>query len=140
MPITHIYGPECLSIVYDYIAHETDTAEAEVPIITEDEMVIIPEDAVFGGGDIECLPGDVVCCVEPSVFLFTNQLRTEIVWGDVMRTRHGHSPSVFVYYYSSVDGSFSIVGDYTKIAFVGNPLTKIVVDHGGLSTGFLKVV
>jgi hypothetical protein len=143
MPITQIYGPECLSIVYDYIAHETDAPGNEVPIIMEDSggnENIIPENAVFGGGAIECLPGDIVCCMEPDVFLFVNEAVTEIVYGAVLQAAHGENPSVFVYYFHEEDDSFSILGDYTRIAFDAYPINKITVSHGGLQTGKIKIV
>jgi hypothetical protein len=59
----------------------------------------------------------------------------------VLKSLHGPNPSVHVYYYDSTDGSFTILGDYTRIAFDAYPINKITIDHGGeLMTGKIKIV
>lgn len=143
MPITSITGPFCQELFSTYIAHETDTAEINVPIMMEDgENVILPEDATTGNSNTECLVEEV-CCNEPEYFLFVNESQTVIGYGSEMIARHGQDPSVFTFYYDTdaeEGGLLSSVGVYTKIAFDTIPLTKITVTHGGPASGVIKIV
>ncbi len=142
MPIDAIYGPFCDELLNIFIAHETNTAAIQVPIIQDDdEQVLIPEDAEVGAYGVACFDGDVICCTEPTISTFVNQSVTEIVYGAVLQAKHGPNPSVFVYYFDSGTGMFTVMGDFTKVAFDGYPVNKITVNHGGeLMTGKIKIV
>lgn len=142
MAITSITGPFCKELFDTYIAHETDTADFNVPIMMEDGVnVILPENAATGGSTTECEIEDT-CCNEPSYFLFVNQSVTEIGYGGALQDQLGMMPSVNVFYYDTdaeEGGLVSGAGVFTKIAFDGDPLTKITITHGGPASGVIKL-
>lgn len=139
-PITKITGPFCEDLAASYIAHETDTAEAEVPILLEDGTnVFLPENAVGSIEGVECVEGEEKCCNEPSIFTFENSVRTEITWTQSMKDKHGLYPDVQVMYFDQDISAFR-VDLLTRNAFVGKPPTKLLIDHGGPSTGIIKII
>jgi hypothetical protein len=142
MPIDVISGPFCQQFFANYIAHETDTAEVGVPIIMEDGSGnILPENAIFGLYGTECVEGQPVCCNTPSEVRFVGQLKTEIFYTATMRAKHGTWPQVYVYYYYPTnDGELILGGILTRVSMVGMPATKIIIDHGGVATGIVKIV
>lgn len=151
MPINVIRGPFCEQLFGDYIAHETETPpDFLVPIIMEDGSGnILPEDAAFGLYGVTCADGQEVCCSTPTEVRFVRQLKTEIIYGDSLRAKHGVWPQVYLYYYSVGDevGELNIIGVLTRVSIfrertklgVGNP-ERIVIDHGGLATGIVKII
>ncbi len=144
MPVDMIIGPFCYLISDTYIAHETENVPDNlVPILMEDGTNnILPENAAISLYGTICVDPQEVCCVEPDTFTFINQTRTEIIYGGSLKERHGAYPSVLVYYYQETEtsGEIIILGTYTRISMVGNPPTKIIVDHGGPATGIIKIV
>lgn len=142
MPVDLITGPFCIEITNAYIAHETDAPGSEVPILLEDESgPLLPESAASGLYGVVCGEGQEVCCNTPTTFKFISSARTEIVYGPSLRTKHGTWPHVYVYYYQpDEDGEIIIMGVFTRVSMVGSPPTKIIVDHGGVATGIIKIV
>jgi hypothetical protein len=151
MPITVIRGPFCEQLFGDYIAHETENApDLLVPIIMEDGSGnILPEDAAFGLYGVICADGQSVCCNPPTEVRFVNQTKTEIGYGPSLRAKHGRWPQVYLYYYNVVEevGELNIIGVLTRVSIqreltklgIGDP-EKIIIDHGGVATGIVKIV
>jgi hypothetical protein len=146
MPIDTISGPFCELLIANYIAHETETAEAPVPIIMEDTGEnILPENAFTGIYGFECFEGEEVCCGETTEIKFIDALETIIPYGPVLQAKHGITPTVFVMYYEpGPDGDeensfFRIGGTLTPIFLDGDPTTQIRINHGGKSTGIVKL-
>jgi len=142
MPIDSISGPFCEDLSIEYIAHETDTLAVPNPLIVEDDSddFIVPENYGTGLYGTECIEGQEICCVEPTVIHFTNQLFSDITYTPSLYLQHGNSPTVWVYYYLGLEG-FQILGALSRISIYGQPVpTRIYVDHGGLATGIIKIV
>jgi len=142
MPIDSISGPFCEDLSIEYIAHDTDTQAVPNPLIVEDGSgeFIVPENYGTGLYGIECIEGQEICCVEPTVIHFTNQLVSDITYTPSLYLQHGNSPTVMVYYYLGIDG-FQILGALSRISIYGQPVPeRIYIDHGGLATGIIKIV
>lgn len=141
MPITAIYGPHCVEVLNQYIAHETDTAEAEVPIVEEDgTTVLLPENASGTISGTPCFPGDETCCNKPMQIPFEQANITEIFITQSVINQVGAYPAVEVWYFDNTTEDGGLVKNvFSNIAYVGDPPTKIVVDHGGPSTGIIKL-
>lgn len=78
------------------------------------------------------------CCPE-TIIPFVNQILTSVGYGSSMIEKHGTHPQVTVLYFDEVNGGLVATGLYTRVAFQGNPPVAITVNHGGLSTGVIKI-
>ena len=131
MPINKIIGP-----------FGSELKNALIKITTEDGFGIITEDGeqIIQENDIvlEAGSGGNACC-PPSLFDFVNEEETVITYNQDLINKHGRTPRVNAYYFNEVSG-FYVGGIYTKIAFEGLPVQNIRINHGGVSTGFIKLV
>lgn len=75
------------------------------------------------------------CCQQTKI-PFNNADTTTIVYDDVMRSKYGIQPRVFVWYYDSDNGEFYLSTFFTVMKYISG---NIVVDHGGPNTGFVIV-
>jgi len=70
----------------------------------------------------------MICCL-PIIEPFAGEAVTTIGYT-------GNKPTVSVAYLQA-DGSFNVAGVFTSITDTG---TQIIVDHGGISSGFVKLI
>lgn len=131
MPVNTIKGPFGAEI-RNALLKITD--EAGIGIVTEDGEQIITEDAIT----LEDGSGGAACC-PPTIFVFNEVEETVITYSPDLIAKHGQTPRVNAYYYNGETG-FYVGGIYTRIAFEGLPVKKIKVNHGGINTGFIKLV
>jgi hypothetical protein len=132
MPITDIYGPFASEIA----SYVNITTEGGIDLVTEGGINIIVDSSIVGHESA----GGEACC--PSTEIpFTDAVSTEVLYSPELKAKHGPVPQVTVYYYNTAsDGSFTIVGAYTRKVLRGNPVETIFVDHGGPQTGFIKII
>lgn len=76
-------------------------------------------------------------CCNPTIIPFFNTATTSVSYGPALQQQYGPAPNVSVSYW---DGTQYVAsGIMTQIKFDTYPVTQIVVDHGGVSTGLLKI-
>lgn len=76
-------------------------------------------------------------CCNPLIQSFFNEAVTTIGYSPSMQEQYGDAPKVSVYYW---DGTrYLAAGVFTSISFTGYPVTSVTVDHGGSSTGIVKL-
>lgn len=75
-----------------------------------------------------------VCCL-PYTQAFSNVATTSIVYSDALKSKYGVAPIVEVFYY---DEDYN---EYTKSPYPGIRIEggMIMLDYGGLATGFVKI-
>lgn len=76
-------------------------------------------------------------CCNPHIETFFNVASTTINYGPSLQAEHGPAPKVTVLYWDGTQ--YVAAGVFTSVSFVGYPVTQVVVDHGGLATGLLKL-
>lgn len=76
-------------------------------------------------------------CCEPMIQPFFNEAITTVGYGPSLQSQYGNAPRVTVFYWDGTQ--YVAAGIFTSIAFTGFPVTSITVDHGGVSTGLLKI-
>lgn len=136
MPITSISGPFCSELKRSL----TLAAESGQSLITELGQDFILEQEV-DPETIACDSGDSVRFCPPDKIRFVNQARTEIVYSDELRRRHGVTPQVHVYYFDAENGGILILPHSTRVSILGSPVAeKIIIDHGGPKTGLIKII
>lgn len=134
MPIDTIYGPFCSELA-DLVLQ----TESGSNILTEDGDEIMLEQSLGAYGS-PCEESEEICCREESIFVFTDEEQTEIGYSSLLLGRHGGYPQVRVFYWDGETG-FLIGGTvFTRISMVGSPPTKIKIDHGGRSSGIIKLL
>lgn len=76
-------------------------------------------------------------CCNPTTIPFFNEASTTISYGPSLQEQYGNAPKVTVVYWDGTQ--YVAAGIFTSIAFTGYPVTNITVDHGGSSTGIIKL-
>jgi hypothetical protein len=76
-------------------------------------------------------------CCEPTITPFFNEASTTLSYGPSLQAQYGNAPKVTVIYWDGAQ--YVAAGIFTSIALDGYPVTSITVDHGGISTGLLKI-
>lgn len=78
----------------------------------------------------------MACCPDTK-FSFFNTSTTSIAYTPALRELYGNTPHVEVLYW---DGTQYVrQGIFTEVRLVGSPVTSIVIDHGGISQGMVKI-
>lgn len=72
------------------------------------------------------------CCPE-SITTFAGGSSTTVPYNG----EFGPKPTVTVLYI--IDGVWTAAGVFTQISLIGEPVTSVKVDHGGISTGIIKL-
>lgn len=72
-------------------------------------------------------------CCEATIFTF-NEAETIINYSPALRALYGQDPNVQVYYKDGAE--YVLSDDMNQVKFDG---TDIVVDHGGINVGIIKV-
>jgi len=76
-------------------------------------------------------------CCNPTISTFFNEAITTFGYGPSLQAQYGAAPKVNVYYW---DGTQYVAsGVFTSISFTGYPVTSVTIDHGGASTGIIKL-
>lgn len=78
----------------------------------------------------------MACCPQQR-FSFANVEQTTLGYSESLRAKFGNTPNVEVFYV--VGEAFALAGVDTVINLIGNPLTQIIVYHGGPQIGFIKL-
>lgn len=76
-------------------------------------------------------------CCTPTIIPFFNTPSSTIGYGPSLQSQYGLAPNVTVSYWDGAQ--YVAAGIMTQIKFDGYPVTSITVDHGGISTGLLKI-
>lgn len=76
-------------------------------------------------------------CCSSTIQPFFNEASTTVIYGPSLQSQYGNAPKVSVLYWDGTQ--YVAAGIFTSIAFTGFPVTSITVDHGGVSTGLLKI-
>lgn len=76
-------------------------------------------------------------CCNPIVIPFYNQSTSTVAYGPALQSQFGQAPNVNVTYWDGVQ--YVQAGITTQVKFTGFPVTQIDVDHGGVSTGLIKI-
>lgn len=130
MPITTITGPFGQEIKGKLL--QQITSEGGVGFITEDGEGIITEDEIIlapGAGGNACCPVTVIDFVST---------KTEITYNQELINKHGRTPQVKVFYLDEETG-FYVGGAYSRVVFRGLPVEQIIIDHGGMAVGYVKL-
>lgn len=77
-------------------------------------------------------------CCPSNIVTFSNQEQTVINYSEALRNQFGRVPKVQVSYFDPVSSDYYISNNQTAVALIGNPVSQIRVDHGGLSSGIIK--
>lgn len=77
-------------------------------------------------------------CCPSNIVTFFNQEQTEITYSEANRLQFGRVPKVQVSYYDPISNDYYISNNQTSVALIGNPVSQIRVNHGGVSTGLVK--
>jgi len=76
-------------------------------------------------------------CCSPTIIAFHNTPSTTFGYGPSMVLQYGQAPKVDVIYW---DGTkYVSAGIMTQIKFDTYPVTQVTVDHGGASSGLIKI-
>lgn len=76
-------------------------------------------------------------CCNPTISTFFNEAVTTIAYGPALQATHGQAPKVTVLYWDGTQ--YVAAGIFTSVKFDTYPVSEIIVDHGGVSTGILKI-
>lgn len=76
-------------------------------------------------------------CCSPLIVPFYNVSSSTINYGPSLQTQFGLAPNVTVTYWDGTQ--YVAAGIMTEIKLVGFPVTQIVVEHGGASSGLIKI-
>lgn len=76
-------------------------------------------------------------CCNPTIIPFFNAATTTVSYGPAFQSQYGLAPTVTVSYWDGTQ--YVAAGIMTQIKFDTYPVTQITVDHGGISTGILKI-
>lgn len=78
------------------------------------------------------------CCPSTTV-QFINKSQSTIPYTEQMRDLYGRVPRVQIAYFDPEANDYYISNNQTLVKLTGNPVSNIVIDHGGVSTGMVKI-
>jgi hypothetical protein len=78
-----------------------------------------------------------MACCNPTIIPFFNTPSTTFGYGPSMASQYGQAPKVDVLYWDGTQ--YVSAGIMTQVKFDTYPVTQVTVDHGGNSTGLIKI-
>jgi hypothetical protein len=79
-------------------------------------------------------------CCPAKIIPFSHASQSVISYGDTLRNVYGNNPSVEVWYWDYSEMKYIQQGVFTEIKMSGYPLiNQITIDHGGDSSGLIKI-